>query len=144
MVEGQFCEKCGADQEALSFERDKARLLQAGPLRAARSSLLWVGILTALGQIFAFAQSGGSDATGLIVGLGVAALYAGLWQWSKQQPLGATGAGLGIYVTLLVGTAVVAPATLAQGLIFKIVVLVLLIRGVRAGVILRSHGVSGL
>lgn len=143
-VGGQFCETCGAEQEALSFERDKARLRHARPLRSARSSLIWVGILTAFGHLVLFGQSGGSDVLGLMIGIGLAALYLGLWQWSKQQPLGATAAGLGIYVTLLVGNALVDPFTLARGVIFKVIILVVLIRGVRAGVILRSHGVSGL
>jgi hypothetical protein len=141
---GQFCEKCGADLKALSFEEDKAKLLHSGPLRSARSSLLWVGGLVALGSLFAFAKSEGEAMVALVIGLGVAVLYAGLWQWSKQQPLGATAAGLGIFVTLQVGSAVMEPATLVQGIIVKIVVLVLLIRGVRAGVVLRSHGVSNL
>jgi hypothetical protein len=142
--EGQFCERCGADQKALSFEQDKARLLHSGPLRSARSSLLWVGGLTAVGALFAFAMSGGEAVAVLMVGLGVASLYAALWHWSKQQPLGATAAGLGIFVTLQVATMVVSPATISQGAIGKIVILVLLIRGVRAGVVLRSHGVGAL
>ena len=141
---GQFCEKCGADQKELSFEADKARMLHAGPLQSARSSLLWVGILTALGALLGFGMGGGDDVLTLVVGLGVAALYAGLWQWSKRQPLGATAAGLGIFVTLHVANAVVDPATLFQGIVVKIIVLVFLIRGVRAGVVLRSHGAGSL
>jgi hypothetical protein len=141
---GQFCEKCGADQKALSFDQDVARMLQSGPLRSARSSLLWVGILMAVGALLGFAQSGGEATAVLVVGLGTAALYMGMWQWSKRHTLAATAAGLGIFVTLVAGSAVVEPATLWQGLIVKIVVVVLLIRGLRAGVVLRSHGISGL
>jgi hypothetical protein len=77
---GQFCEKCGADQQALSFDQDVARMLQSGALRSARSSLLWVGILMAVGSLFAFAKSGGEATAVLVVGLGTAALYAGMWQ----------------------------------------------------------------
>jgi hypothetical protein len=106
--------------------------------------LLWVGILTAVSSVLAFAQGGGDATISLVVGLGAAAVYIGLWHWSKRQPLGATAAGLGIFVTLVAASAVVEPRTLAQGLIVKVVVLVLLIRGVRAGVVLRSHGVGRL
>jgi hypothetical protein len=144
LSQGQFCEKCGADYKALSFEQDKARLLHSGSLRSARSSLLWVGGLTAIGALLAFAKSGGNAVATLLVGIGVAALYGILWHWSKRQPLGATAAGLGIFVTLHAATMVVNPATILQGILVKIVVLVLLIRGVHAGVVLRSHGVSGL
>ncbi len=140
--EGQFCEKCGADQKALSFEEDKAQMLHSGPLRSARSSLLWVGILTALGALLLFGASEGEDVVTLVIGLGIAVLYAGLWQWSKREALGATASGLGIFVTLQAAGAVVDPATLFQGVIVKVIVLVLLVRGVRAGVVLRSHGAS--
>jgi hypothetical protein len=141
---GQFCEKCGADQKALSFEQDKARMLHSGSLRSAQSSLLWVGILMAVGALFSFAASGGGDVVALVVGLGIAALYAAFWQWSKRQTLGATAAGLGVFVTLQVANFVVHPASLLQGIVVKIVILVLLVRGVRAGVVLRSHGVGSL
>lgn len=141
---GQLCERCGADQKVLSFEQDKARMLHSGPLRSARSSLLWVGSLLAVGALFSFARSEGRAVAPLVVGLGIAALFAALWQWSKQRPFGATAAGLGIYLTLLVGDLVVDPAILLQGLVVRIVIVVLLIRGVRAGVVLRRHRVSGI
>jgi len=140
----RFCEKCGADQQALAFEADKARLLYSGPLRSARGSLVWTGSLVALGALFTFAKSHGVAVVSLVVGLGVAALYAGLWVWSKRQPLGATAAGLGIFVTLQVGSAIIEPATLLQGVLVKIALLVLLIRGVHAGVLLRGHGLHGI
>ncbi|HEY8947140.1 MAG TPA: hypothetical protein VIM73_23010, partial [Polyangiaceae bacterium] len=94
----------------LSFDRDVAQMLHAGPLRSARNSLLWVAGLVAVGALFAFAASGGRGTVTLVVGLLVAAVYAGLWQWAKQQPLGATAAGLGIFATLLVGSAAANPA----------------------------------
>lgn len=137
---GQFCEKCGADQQALSFDADVARVIHSDSIRSATSSLLWVGILMAAGGVLGFAIGGGEDVLGFGINLGISAFYFGLWHWSKQQPLGATAAGLGVFVTLHVASAVIDPATIAQGLVLKIVVLVLLVRGVRAGVMLRSHG----
>ncbi len=119
-------------------------MLHSGPLRSARSSLLWVGVLTAVGAVLLFAKSEGEDVLTLVIGLGVAVLYVGLWQWSKREVLGATAAGLGIFVTLQVAGVVVDPASLFQGIILKVVVLVLLVRGVRAGVVLRSHGADHL
>src|SRR5882724_9534692 len=80
-----FWEKCGADQKALSFDRDVAQMLHAGALRSARNSLLWVAGLSAVGTLFAFAAGGGRGTVTLVVGLLVAAIYAGLWQWAKQQ-----------------------------------------------------------
>jgi hypothetical protein len=141
---GRFCEKCGADQQALSFEEMQARLLHSGPLRSARTSLIWAGALLAAGALLGFAKSKGEGVVELALGLGVAALYFGLWHWSKRQPLGATAAGLGIFVTLQVGLVIAEPATALQGIVVKIVLLVLLIRGVRAGVVLRSHGIRGV
>jgi hypothetical protein len=138
---GQFCEKCGADQAAISFEQDKARMLFSGPLRSARKSLLWVAGLTTLAGLLLFAGSSGDDVAGLMSSLVFAAVYVGLWQWAKQQPLGATAAGLGIYVTLQLGMAAIDPSTILQGVLVKIAIIVVLVRGVRAAVMLRSHGV---
>jgi hypothetical protein len=141
---GPFCEKCGADHKALSFEQDRAWMLHSGPLRSARGSLLWVGVLTAIGALLMFARSNGEDFVAFVIGLGVAVLYVGLWQWAKREALGATAAGLGVFVTLQVAGAAIEPASLLQGIILKVVVLVLLVRGVRAGVVLRSHGADHL
>lgn len=141
LVQGaQFCEKCGADQGQVSMDRDVAHMLHAGKMRSASQSLVWVAGLMVLGQLFVFGMGGGEDVLGLVVGLGIAALFFGFWRWSKRQPLAATASALGVFVTLHVANAVLDPATIAQGLIVKIVILVVLVRGVRAGVILRSHG----
>lgn len=136
----QFCEKCGADQAQVSMDRDVAHMLHAGKMRNASQSLVWVAGLMVVGQFLMFGIGGGEDVFGLGVGLGIAALFFGFWRWSKRQPLAATASALGVFVTLHVANAFLDPATIAQGLIVKIVILVILVRGVRAGVILRSHG----
>lgn len=141
---GQFCEKCGADQKALAFEADKAQMLHSEHLKSAGTSLMWVAVLSALGAVLAFAMGGGDDVLLLVIGLACSAIYFGLWQWSKQQPLPAAATGLGIYVTLHAANAVADPATIVQGIFVKIAILVMLVRAVRAGVVLRSHGVSAI
>jgi hypothetical protein len=141
---GLFCEKCGADQKALAFEAEKAQMLHSEHLKSARTSLMWVAFLSALGAVLSFGRDGGDDMLLLVIGLTCSALYFGLWQWSKKQPLPAAATGLGIYVTLHAANAVADPATLAQGIFVKIAILVMLVRAVRAGVVLRSHGVGAI
>jgi hypothetical protein len=137
--DARFCAKCGADQEELSVDRDFARMRHREPLRTARKTLLVIAVLAVAGSVYAFA-TGGEEATAiLVVGLMIAAVYAALWQWAKRQPLGATAAALGILVTLWIGNAAMEPGTLLNGFVLKIIIVILLIRGVRAGVALRSH-----
>jgi len=128
--------------EDSAFEKDKARMLHTGPLRSAQTSLLWVAVLSAVGQLFSFAQSGGADVANLAVGLAIAGLFAALWRWSKSRPLAATGTALGIFLALRMMELAVSHTTVLKGFIFKIVILVILIRGVRAGLVLRRHGIT--
>jgi hypothetical protein len=141
---GQFCEKCGADLAAVSFERDKARLLFSGAVRSAKSSLLWVGGLGLIQALLYFLATGGSDLVGGFITVFVAASFIGLWRWADQHPLGATATGLGVYLTFLVAGALMDPSSLFKSIIFKVIILALLSRGLRAAVALRSHGVGAL
>jgi len=131
-----------AARKVLSFENDKARMLHSGTVRLAGSSLLAVGVLSAIGQLIDFVMGCSKEA--LVGGLIFAAFYVGLWHWSKRRPLKATAIGLGVYVALAVGNLIIDPAILLRGLVFRILVVALLIRGVRAGLLLRHHGITAL
>ncbi len=62
----------------------------------------------------------------------LAAVMLGLWIWSKRSLLPAIITALAVYVTVMVGSALYDPSTLAQGIILKIIIIVALARGVQS------------
>jgi predicted nucleic acid-binding Zn ribbon protein len=79
------------------------------------------------------------DAWSILVVNGVlAVVMAGLALWSKRAPLPAIIAAAGTYAVVLVGNAILDPKTIAQGIIVKIVMITLLIKGIRAALEYRA------
>ena len=62
----------------------------------------------------------------------LAAVMVALWIWSKRAVLPAIISALGIYVTVIVASALYDPATLASGIFIKIVVITALAKGVQS------------
>jgi hypothetical protein len=62
----------------------------------------------------------------------LAVVMLGLWIWSKRSVLAAVITALGIYVMVVVANGLYDPATLAQGIIMKIFILLALARGVQS------------
>jgi len=74
-----------------------------------------------------------------VLGLNIflALVMAGLWQWSKRALLPAAITALGLYVAVMVTSAVVDPASIAQGIIVKILVIAALANGVKSAAAVR-------
>jgi hypothetical protein len=70
--------------------------------------------------------------------LGVAALMGGLWWWAKRAPLPAIACALALFVAVQVGSALMDPATIAEGLIIKILAMVALGKGLSAALAARA------
>jgi hypothetical protein len=68
----------------------------------------------------------------------LALVMLGLWMWSKRSLLPAIITALGIYVTVIVASALYDPKSLVQGVIVKVVVIVVLAKGVRAALAARK------
>lgn len=62
----------------------------------------------------------------------LAAVMLGLWIWSKRAVLPAIISALGIYVTVIVASALHDPTTLASGIFIKIIVITALAKGVQS------------
>ncbi len=73
---------------------------------------------------------------GLTAGVGV--LFLVLNVWSRRNPLPAVASGLVVYATLIVLNALADPATLAKGLLLKIIILYALVRGLKAAIQYRA------
>lgn len=74
----------------------------------------------------------------LIINLIVAAIMLGLAIWAKRSPLPAVLIATATYIVVIVGSAIVDPATLAQGWIVKFIIIAFLIKGIKAGLALRT------
>ena len=73
----------------------------------------------------------------LVVNLVLAAVMAGLVIWGRRAPLSAVLVATATYAVVLVGNAIMDPATIGQGLILKIVVIAILAKGIKAALALR-------
>ena len=63
----------------------------------------------------------------LALSIGLALIFFFLGLWTKRKPYDAIITGIVVYSILIIGNAIFEPATILQGLIFKIVIFVLLI-----------------
>ncbi|MCC6676198.1 MAG: zinc ribbon domain-containing protein [Phycisphaerales bacterium] len=155
--ESRFCGACGKalpsalpTRPVIIGEKDFAtsesgRALQLDELhRRARTArnilfflailqLLFAGALTALGASDATGRSNGLLVLGAAVGV-VGLLFLILGFWAGRNPLPASIVGLVLYATLVVGDALASPATIIQGAIIKVFIIIVLAKAVSAGV----------
>ncbi len=68
----------------------------------------------------------------------LATLMIGLFFWAKNAPLPALIIATSIYVVLIVANAIYEPATIGKGIVIKIIVIGLLIRGIKSALSLRQ------
>ncbi len=66
------------------------------------------------------------------INLFLALVMLGLWIWSKRATLPAIITALGIYVAVIIASALYDPATLAQGIVLKVLVIAALAKGVQS------------
>lgn len=73
----------------------------------------------------------------LALNIFLALIMLGLSFWAKKAPLPALLVATAIYVAIQVLNAVVAPETIAQGIIVKIIVIVMLVKGIKSALQLK-------
>jgi len=69
----------------------------------------------------------------LVVNFVLAAIYASLGFWARANPLPAAIVGLVLFISVMVLNAVLDPTTIAQGVIVKVIVIVVLSKAIQAG-----------
>lgn len=69
----------------------------------------------------------------LVVNIGLSVIYLGLWFWAKSNPYAAALVALLLFLTVIVISAVYEPATLAQGILVKILFIAALGKAVVSG-----------
>jgi hypothetical protein len=91
---------------------------------------LVAGLYAVVGFFEAFVIEGHELIFGLI-DWGIAAVFIGLAIWSYWKPTLSLIIGLGFYVALILLIAAFEPSSLFQGIIWKVIVIVALIQGIR-------------
>jgi hypothetical protein len=74
----------------------------------------------------------------LLVNAILAVVMTTLYFWGKRAPLPAILVATATYIVVIVASAIADPRTLAQGLIVKIIVIVMLVNGTKAALALRN------
>jgi uncharacterized membrane protein len=74
----------------------------------------------------------------LLVNAILAVIMMILYFWGKRAPLAATLVATATYLVVIVANAIADPRTLAQGLIVKTIVIMLLVNGIKAALALRN------
>lgn len=74
----------------------------------------------------------------LIVNLILAAVMVALAIWGRRAPLAAILIAAATYAVVIVTNAIIDPVTIGQGLLVKIIIIVLLIKGIKAALALRT------
>jgi hypothetical protein len=69
---------------------------------------------------------------------GVAVIFLALYFWARKSPLPAAIVGLVVFITIHLLDAIADPASLAQGIIFKIIIIVVLARAIQSGLLYRK------
>lgn len=145
----EYCEACGAPVTPLLKAAFRERLeasheYYAGHAKQVRSAQNTIGVLSGLfvvGALISFLMNhdapNGEAWQILGVNLFLALVMLGLWLWSKRSLLPAIIAALAIYVTVILGSALVDPKTIIQGIIVKFLVIGALIKGVQSALAAR-------
>ena len=119
-----------ADENSIVDLLEEENLSMEGydnPVKKARNILFAIAAIQLIGIYFAFEQYGMERTITLALAIGLALIFFFLGLWTKRKPYDAIITGIVVYSILIIGNAIFEPATILQGLIFKIVIFVLLI-----------------
>jgi len=103
-------------------------------IKSATNSLYWVAGLFALGAIIGgfMLQDESEIVAHLIIYVILIAIFLALAVWGKQKPLPALISGLSLYVFIQIANAILEPASILSGIIVKIIIIAMLIKGIKA------------
>ena len=153
----KFCESCGkALPEAAPSGPTVVNPYQAATTSAGQSvqsdelkkrsnsafgALLAVGIMQVVFGVIMYMMLKDDprvdpDAANILLAtvIGVGVLFFGLAFWARVNPLPAAIVGLVLFVSLHLWEAVADPTSIARGIIFKVIIIVVLVKAIQAGV----------
>lgn len=74
----------------------------------------------------------------LILNLALAGIMGGLWLWGKRAPLPAIACALAIFIVVHVVNALIDPVSIVRGIIFKILAIAILTKGLKSALAARA------
>ncbi|WGD36119.1 zinc ribbon domain-containing protein [Olleya sp. YS] len=133
-----FCPECGYpvqgdEQDVAKFYAkrviNKRKTSDAKrKIKSARNILYVIAGFIMLFGIFMYFKDG--DFPVLVVNIVIGGIYIFLGSWSEQRPLVALLLGLLLYLTTVVISAIAEPATLVSGIIWKVLIIAYLGKGI--------------
>lgn len=137
-LENVFCPECGfpengTDKDVAQFHARNAmkknqHMDADKKIKSARNVLfVMAGIVLLFGIISFF---GDQDIAVLVTNVVLGIIYLALGSWTSKKPLVAILLGLLLYLTTIIIGAILEPSTLIRGIIFKILIIAYLAKGV--------------
>ncbi|WP_299098523.1 zinc ribbon domain-containing protein [uncultured Winogradskyella sp.] len=138
IAETVFCPECGfpehgTEKDVAQFHArnimKKSNELDADKkIKSARNVLYIIaGVTMLFGFIFFFTDQ---DASVLVTNVVLGIIYLLLGSWTSKKPLVAILLGLLLYLTTIIISTIIDPATIIKGIIFKILIIAYLGKGV--------------
>jgi hypothetical protein len=138
--EDNFCLYCGypikgSDQEQKNFlaniASSKIDLAEAeNNIKSARNYIYALAAFTLVSSlVMLFAQD---DVTSFVINAILALIYGGIGYWANSKSFAAILTAMILYFTIILLNAFVDPTTLFTGIIFKVIITGLLIKGLRS------------
>lgn len=136
--EDSFCEECGypikgTEQDIAKFYAKRVMNKRknnnaAEKIKSARNTLYVIAGIVLVFGLFLYFQD--SDVGALLINVIVGFIYVILGSWSNRKPLVALLLGLLLYLTVIVISAIADPLTLVAGIIWKVLIIVFLAKGI--------------
>ena len=147
-----FCNNCGfpvngSDEQKKDWDINRY-VLQAKldiAKKRIRSAGIWLyvlaGIAILVGLVIGFLMppsvahnlSGTSPAVFGIIYVTMGLMYLGLGLLSRKRPFAALLIALIVYITIILMSAIASPVSIFSGIIFKVLIIIALVRGVMSG-----------
>lgn len=147
-MSANFCETCGASfadvQDALrEADADEAEELLR-QTKAVSTALFWVGGLIMVSTaLLGLALDGDNRFATMVSAAVIGSIIIGLGFWAKRSPMPASIVTLVLLGFLWLADAIVDPTSLANGIVVKIIVIVVLTRAIKASLRYRQLKAEG-
>ncbi|WP_179009170.1 zinc ribbon domain-containing protein [Winogradskyella forsetii] len=138
LQENIFCQECGfpengtekdvAQFHARNVMKKNEHMDADKKIKSARNVLYVIAGITILAGLFYFFRD--QDIAILVTNVILGIIYLVLGSWTSKKPLIAILLGLFLYLTTIIIAAIVDPATIIRGIIFKILIIAYLGKGV--------------
>ncbi|MFY7669942.1 hypothetical protein ACOSP6_02525 [Tenacibaculum sp. MEBiC06402] len=147
-----FCSECGhpengTDKQRAQFFAKRAmnknkKIDDEKKINSARNILFALSALMAIFGFIIYSQT--DELISLGVNFFVAFIYLTLAFWSEQKPFISLLIGLLLYITILIIGFIIDPTSIVRGILWKILIISLLAKGMHSALELKNKGTNEL